>query len=1054
MKIKTKFRVLKKIYHISDIQIRNLKRHTEYERVFENLYKFLRKDNDGNSMVYIGGDIAHSKTDMSPELVDQLSRLFKNLADICPTVIIAGNHDCNLNNRSRLDVLTPIVDNLKHPDLHYWKDTGIYYVGGVGFGVLDVWDDENNMPNPKDIKSDTKVLLYHGTVDKSKTDLGFALPSAVKLKDFNGYDMVMLGDIHKMQTMQDYKPGKVTKPIVRYCGSLVQQNHGETLKGHGVSVWDVKNRTFKHEEIENVYGYVTLDIENGLVPQVDDLPEKARLRLRVKNTSQTDLKKALTVIRHRYNLKEVVLQNLDEFRVDSDSGESVDFGDVSDPSVQSSLICDYLKTHTTVSDEVLEKVKKINSELSTQIVEEGPQRNVHWKLKKFEFSNMFSYGEDNVIDFSKMNGIVGLFAANASGKSSLLDAITFCLFDKSTRAWRAENVMNHSKNEFTCKVEFEIGNETFFVERFGHVTRRGSTRVDVDFYKIDENGDKVSLNGDQRASTNKSIRSIIGTYEDFILTSFSSQTNSAVFLDHNQTERKEILSKFLGLSVFDQLYVLAQKESSGLQQMLKNFTDVDYDLQLADIEGSLRENDKKIGQLQLEIETKENDIKDAESKLYDLMKSLKPIDSDVEDVSVLNNNLETAESKVKNKESGLIQLQKEITDLASESSAIEGRLKSNKFENINQRLTQYNFLLDKRVQTQNDVDKLKIEVKSKLDKIATLGDLEYDPNCDFCVNNVFVKDAVKTKEDLETDKSRASKLVGVLKNLDNKIKIDEDIPEISKEHRSLSGELVEISDHVRRMTVEERVSKTELEKAKSEVISIADSIRKSKRYQSDLKYNEEVQVNIDETRSNVEGMTFNLKAMNSDMQQYSGKRVALQTNKTNILDTIEKVKDLEKKFEAYKYYLMAVGKDGVSYNLISKILSTVEIEVNDILSQIVDFTIMFEMDGKMVNNYICYGDDKQWPLELASGMEKFISSLAIRIALTNIASLPRPNFMAIDEGWGSMDSDNINSVYKLFEYLKNKHQFSLIISHVDTMRDFTDTLLEIKQEDDYSKITF
>ena len=131
MKIKTKFRVLKKIYHISDIQIRNLKRHTEYERVFENLYKFLRKDNEGNSMVYIGGDIAHSKTDMSPELVDQLSRLFKNLADICPTVIIAGNHDCNLNNRSRLDVLTPIVDNLKHPDLHYWKDTGIYYVGGV-----------------------------------------------------------------------------------------------------------------------------------------------------------------------------------------------------------------------------------------------------------------------------------------------------------------------------------------------------------------------------------------------------------------------------------------------------------------------------------------------------------------------------------------------------------------------------------------------------------------------------------------------------------------------------------------------------------------------------------------------------------------------------------------------------------------------------------------------------------------------------------------------------------------------------------------------------------
>ena len=78
MKIKTKFRVLKKIYHISDIQIRNLKRHKEYEQVFNNLYDYIKQETD-NAVIYIGGDIAHSKTDMSPELVDQLSRLFSNL---------------------------------------------------------------------------------------------------------------------------------------------------------------------------------------------------------------------------------------------------------------------------------------------------------------------------------------------------------------------------------------------------------------------------------------------------------------------------------------------------------------------------------------------------------------------------------------------------------------------------------------------------------------------------------------------------------------------------------------------------------------------------------------------------------------------------------------------------------------------------------------------------------------------------------------------------------------------------------------------------------------
>ena len=44
-----------------------LKRHKEYEQVFEGLYKEVKK-NPKNAISYIGGDIAHSKTEMSPEL--------------------------------------------------------------------------------------------------------------------------------------------------------------------------------------------------------------------------------------------------------------------------------------------------------------------------------------------------------------------------------------------------------------------------------------------------------------------------------------------------------------------------------------------------------------------------------------------------------------------------------------------------------------------------------------------------------------------------------------------------------------------------------------------------------------------------------------------------------------------------------------------------------------------------------------------------------------------------------------------------------------------------
>jgi DNA repair exonuclease SbcCD nuclease subunit len=55
------------------------------------------------------GDIAHTKTQISPEFVEMASEFFKNLEQIAPTYIILGNHDGNLKNASRQDALTPIV---------------------------------------------------------------------------------------------------------------------------------------------------------------------------------------------------------------------------------------------------------------------------------------------------------------------------------------------------------------------------------------------------------------------------------------------------------------------------------------------------------------------------------------------------------------------------------------------------------------------------------------------------------------------------------------------------------------------------------------------------------------------------------------------------------------------------------------------------------------------------------------------------------------------------------------------------------------------------------
>jgi len=179
-----------------------------------------------------------------------------------------------------------------------------------------------------------------------------------------------------------------------------------------------------------------------------------------------------------------------------------------------------------------------------------------------------------------------------------------------------------------------------------------------------------------------------------------------------------------------------------------------------------------------------------------------------------------------------------------------------------------------------------------------------------------------------------------------------------------------------------------------------------------------------------------------------------EKSKKDALDGIDRLKELEQQYQGYEYYQKAVQRNGVPYHLITKALPQIEAEINNILNQIVEFTIVLHTDGKNINAHIVYDDDNFWPLELTSGMEKFISSLAIRTSLINVSSLPRPNFIAIDEGFGVLDSDNLNSMYSLFDYLKSQFGFIMCISHIEAMRDIVDKLIEIKKTNGYSKISY
>ena len=1038
-----------KILHVADIHIRNYQRHKEYREVFKHLYK-AAKELPENSIIYVAGDIVHNKTDISPELISITSEFLRNLSDIRPTIIITGNHDTNLNNTSRLDALTPIVNNLNHKNLYYLKDSGVYKFGDVHFTVFSIFDHPSQFIKADTFEADTKIALFHGPVKSSKTDIGYEVTGDEYTADlFDGYDLSLLGDIHKRQYVDKDKK-------ICYPGSLIQQNFGEAFKHHGYAIWDVKTRKPKYTDIPNNYGFYTIDIKDGVLPSIEDIPKYPRLRLRTKNTTEAEIKTILKDIKKKCRANDVVIIKQDKIKGQATTTRALT-RDVRDINYQNKLLKEYIEKNHDVDSSMMSQVRSINKSLNNLLQNEDISRSVTWKLKLFEFSNMFSYGEDNVVNFSKAKDVVGIFAPNHAGKSAILDSLTFCIFDRCSRGKLATDIMNNKKNNFYCKLNFEIDGTDYFIERkakrISKGWMKGKVRVDVDFWYIDEDGNNGSLNGEQRRETDKNIQGYLGKYEDFVLTALSVQNNNTGFIDKSQFEKKDLLSQFLDITVFEELYSLANDEIRDVQALLKDFGSTDYSQQLVDAEEKLDKDTIRHAQYLEEKTLTEDEIKAIQKNVLAKTKTLHkrvPLD----DVNILELELIGLEEQI-TKINTRLKSDEQIADSNKEKIVKANTiLESYNIEDVEDKYKTYNTTLTKVEKLESKRERLKLEVKHKLEKLENKS--EFDPNCEFCKKreSEYIEMSKSVKAELEQDKIQVGEVLAELNTynefIDNNKNIINDYNKIQQVNNLLST--IERERNVGRIAYYQAREKRDGFQQKVNAVK-----KKIKKYHSNIKAiqeNKEINNQIELLTNSENTLKHELNSINGKCQLCYSDIKVLKSEIKSINNQIKKAHTLETKLKAYEYYLDAIQRDGIPYEIISDTLPYIEEEVNNILSQIVDFKLVFDVDGKNILTYIKYGDDNQWPLEMTSGMEKFISSLAIRVALINISSLPRPTFLAIDEGFGNLDTNNINSIAMLFDYLKVQFDFIMIISHIDIMRDMVDTTIEISRTGSVSNVIY
>lgn len=261
--------MIKYIISISDIHVRNFKRMEETQEFLSKLVdycnEFAKTRNPEEIRIVIAGDLFDQKITVSNESKILASWLLKRLNEIATTYVICGNHDYLMNNSSRVCSLTPIFamsnfNNCKYLDQELGYMSGIYEDENIAWCVYSTFDDFNRPEiEAYKIQNQDKILvgLIHADINGAKTDVGRVTDKGLNAEFFSGLDFVISGHIHKRQEI------KKNGVKIVYCGSLIQQDMGENISGHGGVIWDVEKKEWEPFDLDKgEYGFYKFVIDD------------------------------------------------------------------------------------------------------------------------------------------------------------------------------------------------------------------------------------------------------------------------------------------------------------------------------------------------------------------------------------------------------------------------------------------------------------------------------------------------------------------------------------------------------------------------------------------------------------------------------------------------------------------------------------------------------------------------------------------------------------------------------------------------------------------------
>ena len=741
-------------------------------------------------------------------------------------------------------------------------------------------------------------------------------------------------------------------------------------------------------------------------------------------------------VRHYFQKKYLTtnVNVITKTKVSEDTTHTVDISfNILDENYQLDLIKSYLKSKS--NEDYIEDVQKLNSivdnKLSLTQTDAAPFK--RWFIKNIEFSNFLSYGQNQILDFEKCDGIsvVESNPPNFGGKTVLtVDLLLFLFFNETTKTSKAEEVFNRftDKDKVHVKGEIVIDGDEYIIVR--QIERKKSksgdwnVKTELDFFKKLSDGSLQNFTGEQRRETEAFIKTSIGSKEDFLMTILTTATNLEELIDSKPTARGQVLSRFMGLDFI-------KRKEEAAKEIYGEFSK------------TMMSNIYNTEQLKTNNEESLNTIQDLTTKNIELGDSLTDVEGRITKGQEYRDSLLKAKHNI-DKEISLISPDKvndEIKTLNQQKLGVISQMEQVKV--VEPSSFYHEDQHDKVKEEYNEVYKEVIRIDTEISAINTLkSSVEGGIKCEHCgielMNAAITNAKIAELDGLIMQKTQKE---GVMQDLIGKeqgfVKLKKEFDEYEK--NKLIKEKYELS--IESIDLKIEGLNTKLDRYKEVQDKINENLKTdSLLIKAGLRL-DELESEKSKIKNTINNNNFQIKTLGDKIESNN--------------EIIKKIVEESAKEKIYKIYLDIYGKNGISKLIMKTMMPLINNELQRLLEDSCHFRLEVRINDKNEVDFMMIDNNTQVEkfMSSGSGYERTIASLALRAVLSKICSLPKPNIIVFDEVFGKISNDNLDMVSEFFTKIKEYFEKIFVITHNPLVTNWADNVIKIRKDDNISYVS-